>query len=313
MEATRPITIERPDLKNDAPAAEIVFWPGSMMNLGFSDLVDAAAAGGCTSLALNTLTIAKLIAAGTPPDVIIEEARAKSVALTILEAVSSWAPARKPAYLPPLIKMRFGFTVEANLEMASLLGLDTVIAIGLFDKNALEPRALVGPFIELCDRAADLGLRVELEFIPFWGIAELPAAWELIQRADRPNAGLLIDTWHVLKGSSDIDRDMKLLDQIPGHLMKNVQLADALSKREADSLLGEGQFRRFPGDGELAINEIVQRLISKGHVNRIGVEVFGAALDALSPVEAGRRCGAATRDVLRAAAAPHYRVSAGMK
>ena len=59
--------------------------------------------------------------------------------------------------------------------------------------------------------------------------------------------------------------------------------------------------RLLPGEGAIPLVRWLRILDEIGSGAPIGVEVFSKALDALPPVEVGRRCGAAARAVLAAA------------
>ena len=58
------------------------------------------------------------------------------------------------------------------------------------------------------------------------------------------------------------------------------------------------QGRLLPGDGDIPLAEILRAIRDTGTRAPLGVEVFSAQLDALPPVEVGRRAGAAARRVL---------------
>ena len=60
-------------------------------------------------------------------------------------------------------------------------------------------------FAGLCDRAAEHGLLVALEFLPWSGIPDVATAWRIVDAAGRANGGLLVDTWHHLRGVADDD------------------------------------------------------------------------------------------------------------
>lgn len=51
-------------------------------------------------------------------------------------------------------------------------------------------------FAKICDLAAKYGLKVNLEFVTFSGIKALDGALELLDKVDRPNAYLMVDTLH---------------------------------------------------------------------------------------------------------------------
>jgi len=96
------------------------------------------------------------------------------------------------------------------------------------------------------------------------------------------------------KPMADLERDLALLATIPAERLANIQLADALTLPQAETLYGDGRFRRFPGEGELAIDHIVRIIDGRGGLRRIGTEIFGEAIDGLSLAEAGRRSAVST-------------------
>jgi hypothetical protein len=66
-----------------------------------------------------------------------------------------------------------------------------------------DPDRVATSFGRFCDRAARRGIRVHLEFIPSTGIPDLETAWEVVNRADRENGGIVFDTRHYFRGTPD--------------------------------------------------------------------------------------------------------------
>ena len=58
---------------------------------------------------------------------------------------------------------------------------------GGFPAGALSEDVLIQRFARFCDAAGERGMRVELEFVPFWGIPTLELAYRIVRTADRPN------------------------------------------------------------------------------------------------------------------------------
>ena len=288
-----------------APVPELVFWPGSLGGRGYDALLVAAAAGGFARMAISPLTISEVLSGGISAEEALSKSRDHGVTLTQLDGVASWTPAAADANTSSGLRARFAFSVDQCLEMCTAFRLESILAAGVFDRGAHPLELLVKTFGRFCDAAATRGIRVELEFVPIWGIPDLATAWEIVRRAERPNAGLLVDTWHLQKGSTDFEADLLLLESIPGEQLANLQLADATLSPEAGSLFEQNRFRRFPGDGELAVQRVTDLIAGKGGLRRIGTEIFGDAIDELSAEEAGRRSAAATRGVL--ALATSYR------
>jgi sugar phosphate isomerase/epimerase len=187
------------------------------------------------------------------------------------------------------------------LDLAETAGIKAIVAAGAFDTGAVPPDELVASFAAFCDTAAGRGMRVELEFVPPWGIPDLELAWRIVRQANRRNGTLMIDTWHLLKGSADPAAALAVLETIPGGKLTGLQLADALIAPQAATPWAEKQFRRFPGDGELDLTGIALLLLRKGGLLDAGTEVFGQAIDDLDPAQAGMRAAASTSLVLDSA------------
>ena len=280
-------------------APELLFWPGSLGSRGYAALLEAAVAGRFRHMAISPYMIGQLLGDGHSAKEVVDEARAHGVQLTHMDGVSSWAPLWYGADPMPHIKARFDFDARQCLDFAEACGLQSIVVAGAFDRGALPLDVLVESFGRFCDAAARRQMRVELEFVPFWGIPDLAAAWEIVRRAGRPNGGIVVDVWHLQKGSANFRQDLQLLAKIPASCIQDVQLADAAIQARSDSMYAEGRFRQFPGDGQLAIDRIVEILAAKGSLRWIGTEVAGSAIDTLSNTQAGVRCAAATQAVVQ--------------
>ena len=81
---------------------------------------------------------------------------------------------------------------EASFEAAADLGAKAVISsIWTEDRERY-----LEQFAQVCDLAAQYGLRVGLEFVTWATIWNLKQAREVLELVNRPNAGLMIDTLH---------------------------------------------------------------------------------------------------------------------
>ncbi|RED37391.1 sugar phosphate isomerase/epimerase [Paenibacillus sp. VMFN-D1] len=277
---------------------QLLFWPGSLNGRGFTELLEAASSGGYGHMAVSPLMVDQLLSSGRSAADLLAEADSHHVQFSHLDGVSSWAPLWYQADPFPWIKERFDFSSEKCLDMAEALGMTSILAAGAFDKGALSLDELIQAFGEFCDAAAKRNLRVELEFVPFWGIPDLTFAWKIVQGANRPNGGILVDTWHLHKGTTNLEADLELLASIPSGIIQNVQVADARLAKQADTLYGEGRFRLFPGSGELAIDRILRIIAATGELKWIGTEIFGDAIDQLTSAEAGKQSSASLRSII---------------
>jgi sugar phosphate isomerase/epimerase len=150
-------------------------------------------------------------------------------------------------------------------------------------------------FAALCDRAAEHGLMVHLEWLAWSRIPDLPTAWEIVRLADRPNGGLNVDTWHCARtGTTPED-----LLALPGDRVLAVQVDDGPASPEEDLVDATLHQRMVPGEGSFDLVGYLRALRTIGSKAPIGVEVFSDDLHALGPMESAGRAAEATRRVLR--------------
>jgi sugar phosphate isomerase/epimerase len=280
---------------------DYVFWPAAVRMHPFRAHISAAAAGGFTSLAIAPNTVRDACASGLSYRDIRCMAEDAGVPLSNLDSLTDWAPIRTPSNIDHELWDRYQFTVDQALEMCAELGLRSILAVAGYDPGAVPLEQLIEGFGDLCDRAAQIGVRVDLEFMPFWGLPDLAAAWAIVGGAGRANSGITVDTWHFSKGNPDFD----LLESLPGNKFVAVQVNDGQLRQISPSLHEDTvRFRNFPGEGNLPVVKILKILWEKGHLRSIGPEVFSDEANAMSPEAAGRKCAETLWHVLQAAGIP---------
>lgn len=270
---------------------ELTLWPACVKSHRFEDQLQAAAAGGFDSLPIGILTYRELRGRGLTPADILAMAEDSGVRLGHYDGFTDWAPERWAVSLPDAAKAVFDVSSEECLEVCEALGLDAICATGAFEAGAWPEESLVEGFSLFCEKAGMMGIRVDLEFIPMWGVPDLGAAWQIVQQVGRENAGILFDTWHFLRGIPDFE----LLATIPDGVIRTVQLADAAIALQGGSLLADClHYRQLPGEGELDLRRVMKLLKLKKGIISIGPEVFSDDLDQMSAVEAGCYCSTAS-------------------
>src|SRR5258708_7195288 len=204
------------------------------------------------------------------------------------------------AIAPVTIKRELatGLNIADLLSQADDLGISSAVAVGAFDEGTVPLDELVDCYAKFCDAAKTHRIDVHLEFIPLWGIRELPMAWEIVKTADRGSSGIVVDTWHLQQGSSNFERDLSLLETIPGRYLRDVQLADANLIEAGHSLMDEIMLRQFPGDCVVDNSRILSLVAKAGGLRSVGPEVVGVALEGLSQEQIGDRSGATTRGAI---------------
>jgi sugar phosphate isomerase/epimerase len=221
-----------------------------------------------------------------------------------LDPVWWWTPGAAsfsiPPELDPIDVFCFG---EAELfRIAEVLGARSVNAADVLggDWEVVDAAA---SFAALCDRAAEYGLLVHLEWLAWSRIPDLTTALEIVMLADRPNGGLNIDTWHCAR----TDTDAADLLAVPGDRVLAIQLDDGPAEAEENLIEATLHARLVPGEGAFDLQGYLAALQRIEASAPIGVEVFSDELHALGPAEAAQRAADATRALLADVAGGSHR------
>lgn len=152
-------------------------------------------------------------------------------------------------------------------------------------------------FAALCDRAAERGLQVALESIAINPGFTYTVAADVVTLADRPNGGLLIDTWHLFRDPTGAEA----LEKIAGRHVIGIELSDAPAELKG-SLNDEcTNGRLLPGVGGFDLVGLLRTLDAKGTKVQLAVEVLSAEMREISPSENVARSLTAVRSLLKAA------------
>jgi sugar phosphate isomerase/epimerase len=114
-------------------------------------------------------------------------------------------------------------------------------------------------FARLCEAGRPFGLRPALEFIPYTEIRTLAHAIDMLQAANAPNAGLLLDLLHLSRSGG---RPEDLTNVAPAWIaLAHVCDAAALIPQTVDELRHEArEDRMYPGEGVLPISAFLAAL-----------------------------------------------------
>jgi 4-hydroxyphenylpyruvate dioxygenase len=131
----------------------------------------------------------------------------------------------------------------------------------------------------LAERAARHGLKVGYEALA-WGthVRTSNHAWSIIDKADHPNLGLILDSFHTLA----LPNERLDLSNIPGHRIFFVQLADVPRLGMSPMILSR-HFRNLPGQGDLDLPHFLDAVLSTGYSGTISLEIFNDDLRSAPP------------------------------
>ena len=151
---------------------------------------------------------------------------------------------------------------------------------------------------EIADQAADHGILALIEPFSWSPLDDHRVAAEIVERADRPNAGLLMDTWHLWRGPEQ----GRLDPAIDPAMIKAIQVGDTgpepLGRPTPEEIAYECiHHRLMPGDGHGNIAELLADLVGRGVDAPIAIEVFSDELNALESREVAHRSMACFKEL----------------
>jgi sugar phosphate isomerase/epimerase len=166
---------------------------------------------------------------------------------------------------------------KSMLEMCAALGSPILLACSTTSTHASSDVATVARDLrKLAMLAVPLGIKVAYEGLS-WGrdINEFTTAWDVVCRADAPNLGLGIDSFH----SFAMKTPLAELEAIDPRKIFLVQLADFMwqeIRSVEERITTARHFRVFPGEGVHSeqVAEMVMRLDAMGYRGDYSFEVF---------------------------------------
>jgi sugar phosphate isomerase/epimerase len=195
---------------------------------------------------------------------------------------------------------------KTMLEMCEQLGASVLLVCSSTSTHATDDQdALVKDLRKLAMLAVPVKIKVAYEALS-WGrsINQFTQAWDLVVRADAPNLGLGLDSFHMLAMGARLEE----LDWLDPEKIFIVQLADFMwheMRSQEERISTARHFRVFPGEGvhSAQLAELVTRLDRIGYRGDYSFEVFNDDYQQMPlPVVAQRARRAAERlgeDVLR--------------
>lgn len=185
--------------------------------------------------------------------------------------ITLFQPFRDFEGMPEPLRSRTFDRAERKFDIMQELGTDLVLvcsnvspaALGGLDRAAAD-------FHELGQRAGRRGLKVGYEALA-WGrhINDHRDAWEIVRRADHPNIGLILDSFHTLSRKIEINS----IRSIPKDKIFIVQLADA-PLIDMDLLYWSRHFRNMPGEGDLSVTAFTAAVAQTGYDGYFSLEIF---------------------------------------
>jgi sugar phosphate isomerase/epimerase len=237
---------------------------------------DAARQAGFSHVGFGIRQFRDLTEAGETAQSIRRLADRHGVVISEIEALKPW-------WGDPAAEVESRAAEEAAWRMADAFGSRYVQAVGPY-VGTIDDAAEA--FAGLCDRAAEHGLVVGLELLPFTNVTDASIASAIVDGAARPNGGVCVDVWHHFRGADDPE----MIRSLGARRITAVQLDDGTRQPENPDYYNDClDNRRVPGEGEFDLVGFLRMIEDMGVDTPVSIEVISTALQALPAAEAARR------------------------
>jgi sugar phosphate isomerase/epimerase len=166
---------------------------------------------------------------------------------------------------------------KTMLEMCAALGCDVLLACSSTSAHASQDLDHIARDLrKLALLAIPFGIRIAYEGLS-WGrtVNEFTTAWDVVCRADCPNLGIGIDSFHILAAKTSLDA----IDDLDPARIFLVQLSDFMwqeTRTFEERMATARTFRVFPGEGvhTQELVTLVLKLDALGYGGDYSFEVF---------------------------------------
>jgi 4-hydroxyphenylpyruvate dioxygenase len=185
--------------------------------------------------------------------------------------ITLFQPFRDFEAVPDAQRARNLDRAERKFDVMQQLGTDLVLVCSNVQPSAIDDDSrAAADLLAMAERAASRGLRVGYEPLA-WGrhVNRWRHGWRIVQAANHPALGLIVDSFHTLA----VGDDPAGIANLPGAKLFFVQLADA-PLLSMDVLSLSRHYRNFPGQGELDVAGFLRAVLASGYAGPLSLEVF---------------------------------------
>jgi 4-hydroxyphenylpyruvate dioxygenase len=180
-------------------------------------------------------------------------------------------PVRDFEAMPAAVRARNFERAARKFELMHELGATLLCVCSNVSEEAINDPALASADLaELADRARQHGFGIGYEALA-WGrhVKDWTAAWDIVRAADRPNLGIVLDSFHACVRRNPIAP----IAAIPPEKIALVQVADAPAL-QMDPLSLSRHYRCYPGQGDYPIAGYLDAVADTGYRGPVSLEIF---------------------------------------
>lgn len=241
---------------------------------GFAERVGACAAAGYTGMCLHFRDYAEQRARGFGDGELRAILDAHGMKHVSVEFLTDWFMDGEAG----LVSRR---NEETAFRAAAAFGAKVINVGPDLGERGISLETMQRKFRDLCGRAVEHGLSIALELVAWGNVRDVDTALAII--GDIPNAGLVIDSWHVFRAGVPL-ADLK---RIAANRILCVQVNDA-GKVPVGQRSAETMNRSLCGQGAFDLSAFAATLDDMGVAAPFSVEVISPELAALGRNEAAK-------------------------
>jgi len=142
---------------------------------------------------------------------------------------------------------------------------------------------------KMADAAAEFGISVAFEFMgfPWAAVRDVAGAWAIVQEANRPNLGIIVDTTHFYAGGSTLES----IREVDPERLVVLHINDVEDVAKPDITDGH---RLYPGEGVIPLQDILGAVRATGWDGVLSVELFREEYWRQDPLAVAREAKAKT-------------------
>jgi sugar phosphate isomerase/epimerase len=273
---------------------EIGLGCANLLQATLAELIAAGEHAGFRRITVRPYAFAAAVRSGWSEDAVQRRLAEAGIEVTMIDAIAGALPGALER-ADDAVRQRLPPDALDPTPEDECLGTATVLGASIVNLTHYLGRSLpIGVAADavggVCRRAAPLGIRICLEFIPDSGLPDLPFAQAVVEACGEPNASVLLDVFHLDRSGGTVD-DIR---RLPPNAIAGIQLSDRRRPPPGTAYVPLSG-RLLPGDGELPLRELVEAALQNSPDATIDIEVLNDELRALTADETALRLADAAR------------------
>ncbi len=188
--------------------------------------------------------------------------------------------------------------LERTCEVARAIGAPSIVVVPGRRDNGFDRRKSISDAVDvlraMSDVAGEISLAFEFLGKPGCSVPTVDMATKIVTAVDRPNVGMVIDTFHFYAGGSRLDDLARVpIDKL---LVVHLNGCEDLPRSELTDA-----HRLYPGEGAIPIVPILRELRTRGFDGVCSIEIFRPEYWGQDPREVARTARTKALEVLEKA------------